>query len=243
MATFDYKNNRNPEQVFDFKCKLQSKRCIGVSKNKKDPTKKGVQCKRKVVNGLPFCWYHLKSASHLTIKPSGIAGAGTGLFACDPTKDDDSDDVVFKMGDLIVPYVGEHVSSDTIDDRYGDADYTTAPYAVTKRDGHIIDSACLRGAGAIANDARGAANNAKIVAKKINTTIANRLNASRATGHLLRPNTNVLSLIATKPIKQGKEVFANYGADYWEHWDEHTDHKTSGKAPNRKCKPATRKRR
>jgi SET domain-containing protein len=115
------------------------------------------------------------------------------------SKNSGENDIVFRNGDVIIEYGGEVVSDDTLDDRYGDY---TAPYAL-KQGSHIEDGACKRGVGSLANHASQSRANA-------------RFSFSRS--------TNKFRLVATKNIRNNKEIFCFYGRDY--RFNEPTSHIT-----------------
>ena len=164
----------------DFVGNVQSMQCAAMNA-------KGGRCKCRVSLGAPYCWIHLLHKHHLRIKPSPIPGAGKGLFAMGPP----NGPRLFKRGDVIIVYDGQHISQQTLDARYGDDD-VAAPYAVETH-GDVEDAALRRGAGAICNHAAGPAQNARIV---------------------YRGNRHVI--VATKQIFNGTEVLVDYGHNYWD---------------------------
>lgn len=179
----------------------KSQRCCAT-------TKEGNQCRVMTRKIGPECWIHTKHNDGLRVHKSAIAGAGDGLFAVNG----------FKKGEVIMEYMGEHVSSGSgaggdpetkgIDfDAPGD---TLAAYAVETN--HI----CVRdeydhqnnerevvnawestaGVARYANDARSdEKNNAKFGEDK---TLKGRM-----------------FMVATKEIAPGSEIFVDYGDDYW----------------------------
>ena len=70
----------------------ECQRCEGTAKS-------GNQCKNRTCRG-KLCWQHLKKRDSLRVKPSGIQGAGMGLFTTKP----------FKKNEKIVDYTGERMS-------------------------------------------------------------------------------------------------------------------------------------
>lgn len=170
-----------------FRCNLTCARCSVELKN-------GNRCARTVCIGLPLCWQHLltsKNDKHgMKIKHSAISGLG--LFAWSKNG---GHDVVYKAGDTITTYDGERLTQAELDQRYGD---DTAPYAFGTGNG-IIDAACKRGAGSVANGARhGVRPNARY--------------ASRMEG-----GVRIVRVKATKTIKHGQEIVCDYRKDYWEY--------------------------
>ena len=70
----------------------ECQRCEGTAKS-------GNRCKNRTCRG-KLCWQHLKKRDSLRVKPSGIQGAGMGLFTTKP----------FKKNEKIVDYTGERMS-------------------------------------------------------------------------------------------------------------------------------------
>lgn len=171
-----------------FQCQLQSQVCEGT-------TKRGDRCKRKVIIGLPLCWSHLLSEKHLRIKDSLIPHAGKGLFVEDKTKANGA--IIFKKGDKIVDYVGEIVTMQELDARYGEVN--TAPYGVeiNKKANRFEDAACRRGAGSLINQGTESG------ATKYNCELS--LGGRRKDRVIIK---------ATANIKNGKELYTDYGHQY-----------------------------
>ena len=91
----------------------------------------------------------------------------------------------FEPNEEIVTYTGEVLTKDEIEARYGQ---DTAPYALRINRNHFIDAACARGTGSLINTNPGH-NNA-------------RFKVSR---------TGKASIIATRRIPSGSELFVDYG--------------------------------
>lgn len=153
-------------------------------------TTTGGQCSKRTCVGVPLCWMHLLRDGHLRIKTSTVPGANKGLFAV--KRGAGRDGVVFRRGDLITRYHGERLSEAQVDARYGESNAYTAPYAVHVVDDLFENGACVRGVGSMVNHARGARANAK-------------LDVGRGRESVLR---------ATKVIRNGQEIFIDYGSDY-----------------------------
>ena len=168
------------EELFHYV--LQSEQCQGNAATTNQ------RCKRKCIIGYEYCFSHMKSVKHLTIRQSSIPNSGQGLFACDPTKG--INEIVFKRGAKICDYNGIHLNQRTLDEQYGDH---TAPYGVEACKNHIIDSAGRRGIGSLANHKPRSQINADI---KSNT------------------NLHTVILRAIKPIRNNQEIFINYGRLY-----------------------------
>ena len=152
--------------------------------------KNGSQCKRQVCIGLPYCFSHLQSLKYLKIKPSTIPNAGKGLFASQTGVRPNA--VVFNTNAVIIEYAGEIITSREIIQRYN---YYNAPYAIRINSNRYEDAALERGAASLANHEEYTTGNAVFRPFK-------------------RNNQDFMRLIATKPIRNGEEIFADYGADY-----------------------------
>jgi hypothetical protein len=150
--------------------------------------KNGLQCKRDVIIGLPLCFQHTASVYHLKIKPSTIPNAGLGLFAYDKTKADN--EIVFKPNDDICNYYGQVVTKEILQQRYEDY---TAPYGivVSSNQNKYEDTATQRGIGSLINHK---------VKSRTNCRFVNNLQFIKIKSH--------------KNIRNGAELFINYGRDY-----------------------------
>lgn len=146
------------------------------------------QCTRTSCIGTPYCPDHMHSTLSLCIRPSTIPDAGQGVFAC--SRNSRRGKHVFHKGQIVCDYGGEVVSEAELTRRYGNL---TAPYGlagVTK--GYFEDAACLRGIGSMINH-----------------------NAERANVEYLHDlGQNKLVIRATKHIRDGEELFIDYGPDY-----------------------------
>lgn len=180
-----------------FRCHLSCGQCTHLKVN-------GARCKNRVCFGTPICWVHTMRLYGVKVRTSPVAGKG--LFATRP----------FQSGSWICPYIGEGVTGACLNQRYpGDR---TAPYAV-ENDGSYVDSACVRGVGAMSNGLfrRNGAPRA----------------ASRHNSELVERRRGELWLRATKDITIGSEIFTHYGETYRIENDHST--KRSRKADNRPC--------
>lgn len=160
-----------------WRCKLLCDQCTSI-------TVTGRRCRNRVCFGYPTCWVHTKKEYGVKIRPSAH---GKGLFA---TRD-------FNANDMICPYIGEPLTPRCLNSRYG---ATTAPYAVNdQRTGLEIDSACIRGTGAMANG------------------VFNRNGRSAAvTAHnaVLYEDQGQIYLYARTNIAAGDEITVHYGQNY-----------------------------
>ena len=168
-----------------FACTLKCERCSGADA-------KGGRCKRTVCIGVPLCWQHVVKYYHVKVKPSTLRNAGRGVFAQlpGPARNQDPNAIVFQRGQNILPYRGDVITEAERGRRYAQA---TAVYAVTNEDGDYIDGACRRGIGTLINHNDDAASvNVELVVEPDNT----------------------ITIAATKDIKNGEELFLNYGRTY-----------------------------
>lgn len=161
----------------NFQCHLQCGRCSHIKAN-------GQQCGNRVCFGAPVCWIHNKQRYGVQIKDSGVHGKG--LFATRP----------FLANVPLCPYEGENISTRCLNNRY--PGNTTAPYAVTKSRYRVLDSACRRGIGSMAN---GLFYRGRPIQR-------NRHNA------VILPLNQTLWIVSTRNITQGEEIFVWYGNDY-----------------------------
>lgn len=166
--------------------------CTGI-------TSRGQRCKLKTCLDSKFCYIHLLKYYKVAIKPSRIAHGGLGLFCLTDKKPKAADkgQAIFKKGDIIVPYGGKLFTDEKLNDIYdyklddGTLVEPTAPYAILGPEGFKRDAACVRQAGAYANDEKGSAT-------KKNARL-----------------TSAGYLEATRPIYKGDEILVSYGAQYW----------------------------
>lgn len=170
-------------------------------------------CSRKT-SAIPYCWQHMRTNLCLNIKESNIPKSGKGLFAYCPFLRDKGVPV-FKKYDMICDYIGEPISSEELEKRYrysvGKKQYDpTGPYVLEDCEtGWIYDGALLRGAGAIANDARGS---------------GKRPNASLVSSDI-KKGDKFPGLMATRNIYHDEEILVSYGREYWNNL-KYISHKT-----------------
>ena len=132
------------------------------------------------------------SISHLRIQTSTIPGAGKGLFALDRSRPHRQ--VLFHANAIICEYGGEILDEDEKDERYEDK---TAPYAVRINRNRYEDGATERGVGSLANEPpRGRDANARLALYNV------------------RGGNGRVRLIAESPIRNGDEIFVEYGEEY-----------------------------
>lgn len=169
-----------------FQCTLISVQCQHVRSN-------GDRCRRIQNTGVALCKQHLQFDMCLKIATSTVHNGGLGLFACDNHKDEG--DVVFTFsrkrnrGDHITDYTGQVLANAETDHRYGRNN--TVPYGVRLNPNSNIDAACIRGAG----------------------SYANHQPRSKANARLISDGKRVY-IEATKLIRNGDEIFIDYGRDY-----------------------------
>jgi tRNA A-37 threonylcarbamoyl transferase component Bud32 len=191
------------------------------------PTLGGGTCKLRTTTTFPCCWIHSRVGSRtesrcagarihrpgpdkvsLRVKPSRIAAAGRGLFV-DAKKSGRK--AVFQAGNRIARYTGKILTQKQLDRRYpGDE---LAPYAVSagrvngKRvyiDGRSWKSSVAR----YANDGCGAKYGASRIVNGVATHCA-RTNA------FLKSVKGKVWLVALKDLRDGDEIYAEYGEGYW----------------------------
>jgi hypothetical protein len=186
---FEYYTDDNDRPYFQ--CQLEKLRCEHIN-----PIS-GHHCRRRQIIGAGFCWKHLETDRHLKIKSSTIPDGGMGLFAYSGTNDNS---IVFRgprrtrygqtRGDFIIEYTGETLPRAEIDRRYGGDEYT-APYGADINQRFVEDSACLRSAGSLANHKAHNRANARLVS-----------------------NGRTIRIEATRNIRNGAEIFYDYGDEY-----------------------------
>lgn len=188
-----------------FSCELKCVRCKGR-------TASGQRCSRITCIGTPLCWSHMLKEYQLKIMPSTVPAAGKGLFAWHPTSD--ANIILFRQGDVLLEYEGEMISRAELDRRYDEEDEEhVAPYAYGAGN-FVVDAACERGAGSLINHSDQARNiNCKFV---------------------YDPRTAILSVVATKNIRNGHELFMNYGEGYNELNSERVSHRTRSRKARRR---------
>jgi hypothetical protein len=150
---------------------------------------------------VPFCAAHLRTRLKLAVRPSTLPDAGLGLFAVSNRADGAVGEVVFDNGDLIYYMEGEVLRWKEYEDRYGACHdptgaYWFTPYAARLPNGQIVDALVVRGVLACANDPRDPA----------------RVNMKPS--HPDRRPTR-MPLFATRPIRDGEEIFTAYGDGWW----------------------------
>jgi SET domain-containing protein len=147
----------------------------------------GSRCKNKICIGCPFCYVHLLYNRHLRIKQSTLPRAGKGLFALNPKLPADA--VIFQREQTVVSYFGEILDIDEKEQRY---ETKTAPYSVGYSNDEVVDSALVRG-----------------VASNANTNVGNQNTYISIDRH-----NHTVNIKASKPIKNGQEIFIPYGKNY-----------------------------
>ena len=151
-------------------------------------------------------WFTLLFFSFIFIKTfkiqqSTIANAGKGLFAIDKSKRPNA--VIFHQNAVICEYNGEIIDKNELIHRYN---YHTAPYAIRINRNRFEDGALMRGVAGLANHK--SFENCNAVFRPF-----------KAYGKFY------MRLVAIKPIRNGDEIFADYGDDYI--FDDGSSYKTS----------------
>lgn len=165
-----------------YQCDVQCQQCEAA-------TKSGTRCKNKTCFSLPYCSLHVQTEYGIVIKDSTIPGAGKGIFALKQ----------FKKNDIICPIWGMEKSAKQLDKEYGEG---TAPYAIGLTKTKVIDGACHRYIGQLANTQLRADGQSSLA----------KSNAVYVASHRSRPYK--LFIQASKKIKEGDEIFVYYGEDY-----------------------------
>lgn len=179
MSSLNFRARRAGSREIQFQCPLACSPC-----RYRFPD--GRRCKRKVCQGLPYCWSHTQTVLHLRYQKSSIEGI-KGLYVWDKAA---GAAPVFKKGQRIVHYVGERVSAAELDRRYDyDGHNNTAPYAIKK-----LDAACLRGVASLINSPYGSGKRSNV---------------------LFKDEGEGVVVVAKKNLYHGDELFVHYGSDYW----------------------------
>lgn len=149
-------------------------------------TRAGAQCSRRTRVTAARCWQHSRAETGFAVKPSGLAGAGRGLFA---NRD------MPKGARVLYAGPAQRMTRSEVEKRWpGD---TLAPYVFCSGNVCWNAASTQSGLGRYANDGprSGKAANAVIRAD----------GASRQRAYV----------VLTKPVKRGREIFVTYGAGYW----------------------------
>lgn len=181
-----------------FRCRLHCQRC---RERKAD----GTRCNNRVCHGVPTCWIHTKKKYNVQRKDSPTHGKG--LFA---TND-------IPANEYICPYGGQLISTACLNRRYpGDV---TAPYTTdTRNNRRVLDGACRRGTGCVANG----------LFLNNGTSRARRYHNAE-----IRYRGNDIWLRSIKEIPAGREIFVYYGDGYTLNNNHST--KRSSKPDTRPC--------
>ena len=146
----------------------RSHQCIAVA----DST--GERCKLRTARGRK-CWHHTLRDDNLRVKPSGIKGAGLGLY---------SGKKRIKKGTSITRYTGEKMTRRQVEKRY--PGNTRAQYTLCGTKDRCVDArrTDTPGLGRWANDARGS--------KKRNNAKLTRVHSVKATRNI-PPDTEIFA--------------------------------------------------
>lgn len=164
----------------------------------------------KIVNvkfvyiGVPLCTKHTALLLHLKVKKSNIPNAGNGVFADMPTAP--ARTPVFKARDKICDYEGVIRNTGELNRLYGV--HGNAPYCIMVKNGVYIDAASSRCIAAIINDPRGSRS------AKANAEFS------------VNRKTQTITLVATRNIYHGQELYVDYGKDYWSSDNKNSIHET-----------------
>lgn len=186
-------------------CQLACEQCIGR-------TQTGARCRRSTCAHLPYCPQHLKTALSLEIRDA--PGRGKGLFVVAP-RDPLHPQIVFGpnerthgRGKWIASLEGLELTDGQLAARYG---ASLAPYSVRIRAGVVHDGACHRSVGQYANTAVQAGNPRRIARGACNARFSLRQYDMYGNRHA---RADVPWLEATRIIREGDEIVADYGDGY-----------------------------
>jgi hypothetical protein len=156
-----------------------------------DYTKENGQiCRKRCLIGLTKCWIHLQSEHRVRIRNAGALGQG--LFASDGTN---GNKIVFRRDDYILSYEGgERLTEAEVDARYGPD--TVAPYTMRLLNGDFEDCAIRRCAAALINSGKG------LKGVRNNCIFVNSVYG------------NDVYIVCARNIRNGEQLFANYGEVY-----------------------------
>ena len=158
----------------------------------------GTQCKNRTVIGADICWIHLLRKYNLAIRNSQY---GKGLFAASATNERYGlTEILFKKDQKVLEYTGDEIDNAECTNRYGTG---TAPYAMQKHKGLIIDAALYRGPASLANHSK-------------------RPNAKAGI-----TNRNTITLTALKAIRNGDEITIDYNRGRGPKYNLDTRHTTN----------------
>lgn len=156
-----------------FRCHLYCDQCSHVKLN-------GQRCKNRVCFGTPVCWVHSIQLYGIKIKNSTVPGFEKGLFATRP----------IPSGVWICPLIGEQLTDQCTKLRYP----SYGPYLIRFQENVIIDSACTRGIGSMANSKF--TSNGKSQPRMQHNAVVKK-----------RHDTNSMWLESTQDIAKGEEIF------------------------------------
>lgn len=192
---------RNPDEEISWDAPLVQHTCTFEVGT--PPNKR--RCRNKVVVGGPYCYVHRLNQQHLVIKPS-TDGHGRGLFAVDPSKPANA--IIFAHGKDVAKYEGIEITEDQKDALYGPKDSDTGPYALEVGRGtnsRIVDAATDRSAASMVNHRVNARTNARFT------------------------ETGKIKVKEDKNIRNGQEIFVNYGNAYTFHENDNSTNRNKRK--------------
>ena len=178
----------------------KSFRCWGTSHST------GERCAIRTARRFPYCWVHLRKYYKLTVKPSTVDGWGMGLFYVGK--------VPKRKGDFVAHYSGpEYMTDAQLDERYNGSD-SLARYAFCATLNQCTDAVdeAKSDVGRYINDYRNSGR-----PKNVRFSSANFRNLSRRKELGLArtvPTSYGVSILATRTINPGDELFLSYGPAY-----------------------------
>lgn len=165
-----------------------------------------VQCRYKLVSGrrchnttcdrFPYCWIHMKKEYGLVVKPSTIPNSGLGLFFVGYTDDDGNFVNKIKIGEIVTYYSTKRL----LTKRQYDAKFSDdASYGFC-----LSKKVCLDG---------GPTDN--YPGRLLNHKSTDRANVRWGGKVTKEGDRYLLPMYARKRIDVGRELFIDYGAEYW----------------------------
>ena len=156
-------------------------RCTAISAST------GAQCKLRTCKVGPYCWIHTRSLAGLQVKPSGIPGAGLGLYTTRERK---------KTDKKVVLYTGIRKNKKQIK-KMKNTDYVME----AKKNSYIDASRTNSGPARYINECLP------------EDEMKGRCGTNAR--FYTQPATNRVNLETLEPLDVGSEIFASYGEKYW----------------------------
>jgi hypothetical protein len=208
-----------------FSCPIRCERCMGR-------TADGSRCARRACIGTPFCWVHARQLVGVRVRD--FPSMGKGLVAAHPGSRrrgapvPDPRQPVFRRGDFIMPYLGEVLTDAEFRRRYETGvDDSVAEYVIQDSTGRHVDGACRRTLPALVNTVLSKRTRRADDIPPLGTTpVAYLTSVAAGTNarfeekphaevwHGIQVPAHSAWIVATKPIREGDQILAHYGASY-----------------------------